>query len=597
MDFSTPPEPLDRQQRAIFWVVAAFTAASRFLAVAKTLWDWDEALFCLGMRSYDVASHHPHPPGFPAYIALGRLVRLVVHDDFRSLQTINVVASILLFPAMFFLARELRLRFETATIAAALCAFFPNVWFFGGTAFSDVPSIVLVVAAAAFLLKGCRDANAYLLGTFLLAISIGFRPQNLLVGLAPGLLATWYRARSNWRVVALAAAVGIAICAACFGGAAKATGGWDRYMSAVHAHADYIAKFDSWRAPERPPLWRIFDRFFTKQYQSPPLSVLVSIFAGISVVGAIRKRDHRIGVIALTFVPVAISAWLMLDRYSINRFAIGYIPLFAILAADGIDRVSAQRRNVQIAIGATLIAAFIVFTWPALTVVRTTVSPTVAAVNAVKQHVDPERDQLYVGYGIVPFMEYLAPDFPWTRVLEERAMPLSTNDRPQWLLTEIAWTKPTGYVFTREHTRLWHIARRHYFDVALEPINARPQFGAGWYAPESEGHEETRWMAAHSTTILPPRSGESSIRLLYDIPDELMPQHPTVTIKFNGTIISREQPSDPHPERELHVTAADNAPNVLELEIDRTINPKKSNLGDDPRDLGIRVRFLTWGQS
>jgi hypothetical protein len=381
-----------------------------------------------------------------------------------------------------------------------------------------------------------------------------------------------------------------------FVSAAIATGSWERYMSAIHAHAEYIARIDSYRSPERPPLWRIFDRFFIKQYQSPVLSVATSLFVLISIVGAIRQRDRRIGVIALAFTPFAVSAWLMLDRFSINRFAIGYIPLFAILAADGIERATARRRNLEVVVGGALILAFVIFAWPALTVVRTTDSPTVSAVRAVRQHLDFARDELYVGFAMVPFIEYLEPDLPWTRILEERAYPLSETSKRPWLLAEVVWTHPSGYVFTRAHERLWHIARRHYFDVALEPFAAMPKYGDGWYLPEKSGHDETRWMGAHSTTILPGRTGESVIRLLYDIPDELMPQHPTVTVKLNGTIIAREQPADAHPEKEWHVNPApNNAPNVLEIDIDRTINPKKQKVGDDPRDLGLRVRFFAWG--
>ena len=96
-------------------------------------------------------------------------------SDFHALQAINVIAGMLLFPVLFLLAREIGFRFPTATIAAALCAFFPNVWFFGGTAFSDVPSIVLVVFAVALLIRGARDRWAYFAGTLLLAISIGIR--------------------------------------------------------------------------------------------------------------------------------------------------------------------------------------------------------------------------------------------------------------------------------------------------------------------------------------------------------------------------------------------------------------------------------------
>jgi hypothetical protein len=548
------------------------------------------------MRSYDVGLHHPHPPGFPVFIAIARIVRLVIHDDFRSLQAVNLLSGVLLFPALFLLCRELRLRFETATIAAALCAFFPNVWFFGGTAFSDVPSIVLVIAAVAMLLRGCRDAEAYLIGTVLLALAIGIRPQNLLVGLWPGLVATYYRWKEDWRDVIWAAVIGVVISGVAYSSAMIATGGYDRYAGAIRAHADYISRIDSWRSPERPALWRLFDRFFIKQYQSPVLSVVVSLFVLVSAVGATRSRDRRIGTIVLAFAPFAVSAWLMLDRFSINRFSIGYCPMFAILAADGIDRITVRRRNLEWLAGGLLILAFAIFTWPALTVVRTTDSPPFAAVRAAREHLDPARDQLYVGFAMSPFVEYLDPAAPWTKVLDERALPLSPPKGRAWLLTEVDVTKPSGFVFTRKHDQLWHIARRHYFDVALEPFTAVPQFVSGWYLPERNGQEENRWMGRQSTTILPGRSGDTVLRLVYDLPDELLPQHPTVTVKLNGVIIDQSQPSDAHLSRDFHVAPApNNAPNTLELAVDRTLNPRAQHLGDDPRELGLLIHFLAWG--
>jgi hypothetical protein len=103
-----PPPALTPRQRLTFGIVAIVCAATRLLAMAKSLWDWDEALFCLGMRSYDVTAHHPHPPGFPVYIALGRIVRTVIPSDFRALQMVNLNAAMLVIPAIFFLARELR---------------------------------------------------------------------------------------------------------------------------------------------------------------------------------------------------------------------------------------------------------------------------------------------------------------------------------------------------------------------------------------------------------------------------------------------------------------------------------------------------------
>src|SRR5438046_4063556 len=105
-----PPPALTPPQRLAFGAIALVCAATRFLAMARSLWDWDEALFCLGIRSYDITVHHPHPPGFPVYIALGRIVRMVIPNDFRALQAVNLIAGMLVFPAIFFLARELRFR-------------------------------------------------------------------------------------------------------------------------------------------------------------------------------------------------------------------------------------------------------------------------------------------------------------------------------------------------------------------------------------------------------------------------------------------------------------------------------------------------------
>src|SRR5687767_9684327 len=135
MTFQTEPEPITARQRAIVIVVALVCAATRFLALARSVWDWDEALLTMALRDYDVTFHHPHPPGFPVFIALARVARLVVSDDFRALQAVNLVAALLVFPAVYLFARELRLRFLTCVMAGALFAFFPNVWFFGGGAF------------------------------------------------------------------------------------------------------------------------------------------------------------------------------------------------------------------------------------------------------------------------------------------------------------------------------------------------------------------------------------------------------------------------------------------------------------------------------
>jgi len=603
VNLTEAPEALERRERAIYWTLAIVCGASRFLALARSLWDWDEALFCLGMRDYDVASHHPHPPGFPVYIAAAKITRIFAPTDFRALQVVNLIAALLVFPAMFMFARELRLRFTTAAIAAALFAFLPNVWFFGGTAFSDVPSIVLVVYAVAFLFRGCRDANAYLIGAFLLALSVGIRPQNLLVGLFPAAISTWYRARESIRDVAFALMIGIAVVGAAYVSAIHATGAWGPYVNAVRVHSQYISRVDSFRSPDRPPLWRLIDRFFIKQYASPGLSIATSLFVVISIVGAIRGRDERLLLNALTFAPFAIAAWLMLDRYSVSRFSIGYAPMFAVFAADGIRRVCAgrlppagepgkagRRNTIEVLLAAALIAGFIIYTFPALNVVRNSISPSVFGVEAVRQHLDPRRTDLYVAFPMTPFIDYFLPNHRYHLVADERALPVTVPTRPPFLLTEIDHTQPSGWVFERDRGALWNIARRHYFKVALEPVRRQAQFVGGWYPPERSGVDEWRWMTAHSTTILPAARETTKLRLQFDVPDELMSNPPTITLLLNGAVIDRFKPSEAHMDREWGVRPGP-AANTLEITTDRTLEQSSG----DRRNLGLLVRSISWG--
>ena len=578
------PSPLTPRQRNIFWILAVVCAASRFVTMARSLWDWDEALFSLGMRDYDVTSHHPHPPGFPVYIAAAKVLRLFIASDFRSMQALNLIAGALVFPAMFLLARQLRLRFETCAIAATLFAFFPNVWFFGGSAFSDVPSIVLVVFAAAFLFRGARSRRDYFLGTLLLALAIGIRPQNFLVGLFPGVVATL---RRPIRDVLTALVLGIVVVGVSYGSAVSATGTYDQYMTTVRAHADYISRIDSFRSPERPPLWRIFDRFFLKQYQSGLMSIFTSLFVLISAIGAIRGRDGRMLSNFLTFAPFAIMAWLMLDRYSISRFSIGYAPMFAIFAADGIERAARAKPRVMASLAALLIGGFILWASPSFSPVRDEVAPPVRAVEAVLQRLDPKRDRLIVGYSMTPFMEYFAPSFPFIRSLDDRGLPLGPAQNA-WLLAEVTVTRPEGIVFSRPRGALWNIARRHYFEVFLKPLkNQPPLFESGWYEPIISGMDEMRWMQQRSVTILPPATGETLLRLLLHLPEDLVGAKLTITL--NGRVLETIPLDRTEIARDIEVDPAPlGQTNRLEMSLDRTVE-------HEGKQVGIRLRYLSWG--
>lgn len=432
----TPLPPLTRRERMTAFALAAFVAVTRWFALSKTLWDWDEALFALALRDYDVSAYHPHPPGFPLFIGVAKLIPT---DSFHALQTIAFIASLFVFPAMFFLARALRATPAVAMGAGLLLAFFPNVWFYGGTALSDVPSMVLVVAACALLLRG-----QLVLGAIVLGIAAGFRPQNLLIGAVPFVVAFLQRKRAAIG----AALITMTIVVATYATAASLSGGWDAYRDVLARHESYIRNTDSFLAPKHPGLVQVADDFFFRPYRAPAINVIVTILAAIALI----RRRHLL--ILAIFGPFCVFAWLFLDFHSASRFSIGYMPLFAMLAAAGIPRRG------YAPVTAVIVALMLVWTWPALRVVHTTPSPPVAAIESLRTF----PGTIYVDDRLGAHAELLIPDRTRRTV---RVAPPFVDDANAALLREGASTAPTVRNYTRDRARLAAIARARYFEVSV----------------------------------------------------------------------------------------------------------------------------------
>jgi hypothetical protein len=430
------PGPLTRHERVAAWACALLAALTRWPALSLTLWDWDEALFALALRDFDVSAYHPHPPGFPLFIAAAKLVPA---DGFHALQTIVFLSSLFVFPAMFLLARSLRASAPVAIGAGLLLAFFPNVWFYGGTALSDVPSMVLVVTACALLLRG-----QVVLGAIVLGLAAGFRPQNLLIGFVPFALAF----RQRWRAGLAGAAILAVIVGVTYGTAASLSGGWSAYRDVLATHEAYIRTTDSFLAPRHPGLIRVADDFFFRPYRAMPVNVIVTLLAAMAV---LRRRQW---LVIAVFGPFCLFAWLFLDFHSSSRFSIAYMPMFAMLAAAGIPRRGRE------AVLVVVVALMIVWTWPALRVVHTTPSPPVAAIEALRN----ARGTLYVDGRLGPHADLLLPGRERHSV---RVAPPFVEDPEAVLLKEDASAAPRARNFARPRERLEGIARKRYFETSI----------------------------------------------------------------------------------------------------------------------------------
>jgi hypothetical protein len=578
-------------QRRLLELTTIAVALTRIWARSRTLWDWDEALFAMAVRDYDVVQHHPHPPGFPLYIGLAKLVHLVVPSEFRALQAITTIAAIALFPLLFWLAWELRFSFRTAYLGALLFVFFPTVWFYGGTAFSDIPGLAVLFAACAMLLRGCRDRRWYFAGAVVLGLAAAIRPQALLIGCAPALIASWCRIRERRAGDVFAVSfIGLAIIGVSYGLAALASSSVAGYLETARALREYVRTVDSFLNPDRQPVLSLFTDFFVREIPGGKASVLVSILALLSIVISFVRRNVSVWLLVAMFLPFNLFGWFMLDVNSITRYAVSYIAMYAILAADALAFVPL----LQIAAVAVLVARFGWWTIPALRDVRNIVSPPVAAMQWIRSNV-PRTAKLYVHGSMTPWAESMLDGYDITFFVDPAelgAQPFRTGD---WFATEALTTAPGAHNFTRERGRLFDIARRRYFEVSVAPATtALLRWGKGWYDEEVIGSSVWRWMSGRSTTLLPPIGGNARLSLAFDLPNELVPRHPTVTVMLNGQVVDQILCTTPSVSRSWTVPARADAWNELVIELDKVINPAKEGINPDARDLGLNLTSYGW---
>ena len=138
-------------------------------ALPRTLEDLDSINFALGVEEFDVARHRPHPPGYPLYIAIGKLSAPVIHairpaaDRDRlaadGLAVWGVVAGAL---APFVLTEFwIAVGFPPllAALAATLAIASPLFWFTASRPLTDTPGLVAAAFVQTLLIRGLRKSS------------------------------------------------------------------------------------------------------------------------------------------------------------------------------------------------------------------------------------------------------------------------------------------------------------------------------------------------------------------------------------------------------------------------------------------------------
>ena len=265
----------------------------------------------LGVRDFDVAHHQPHPPGYPVFIALGKLstplLRLagVAAPEVRGLALWSAVAGTALVLLLLALWRAIDADPWRPVIATVLAIASPLFWFTSLRPLSDVTGLSLAVASLVLILRAlpppwttaASSPRPLVAGAFLAGVAIGVRSQTVLLT-APLLAFAWLLPRSGLTirirfVSLLAAAIGASLWAIPL---VAASGGLSGYLVALGSQAgeDFSGVVMLWtnRTPRVAVLALL--NTFVQPWDWPALAgVMLALALGGALVLLARMRSGR----------------------------------------------------------------------------------------------------------------------------------------------------------------------------------------------------------------------------------------------------------------------------------------------------------------
>jgi hypothetical protein len=511
--------------------------------LATSLEDIDSVNFALGVRHFDVATHRPHPPGYPVYIFLGKIATAitgaVMHAspstvEAKALAIVSLLAGVFAIACLYVVFASLngspwRSLDITAASATAITATCPLFWYLAARPMSDLPGLSLAVAAQGCLLVAwlrqrpgtdgdkrlspelmAASGRMIVLGAFVAALSIGLRSQTVWFTVPLLLLVLIDRIGRGVAGAMLGSAVTFVAGGLAWGiPLLIASGGLTAYLAALGTQAgeDFAAGEMLYTNPSPRAAAFALMRTFIDPWDSTALAIVVMVLAALGVIQLLWKDRRSLAAVVALAGPYLVFHLLFQDT-SFIRYALPLVPAVAFLAVRGVTLASARAVPVAAAI---VSVAGVAIASPVLLAYSAEPAPTVRALEAMNAAARASRPGA------------LAAHQTFVRPLEAEevtvAPQLPSPPRLEWLELEKYWkagqTQP-----------LWFLADPMRSDLALIdpaslrdatdfkwPLVARPAFGGmrpsavRWYRIPAPG-----WFAEEGWSLSPETSGMAGLR-------------------------------------------------------------------------------------
>lgn len=613
----TVPYELRKDRRTVLGLslIAALTGA---LSIPASLWEWDELLFARALHNFNVAAHSPHPPGFPVYMGVARLIRLFIHTDTLALGLASVLFTTLLGAGLFFSFRSI---FRDRTVAAAasfLTLMSPVVLVFAGAPRSDVAGMAAGLAALALVLHSAKSERMLLASGVALGLASGVR-VTVIPAVAPALLVVMiiHIHRGRWKPVVATALLSVLVALLCYAPVALDTG-IPRYISSLKEHAQYTYTTDSIAADNvnRFLSYRL-GRFFVDSWGGKDRAriVLALVLLGLALTGLMDRRG--LVWLVVSFVPVMVFSVIYTTPLAGPLYSLPFLPLLTGLVAAFLIQgartlARAVKRPRMSAVGSIAVIVFGIlaagWTWPIMVMRRTEASPPAQALRYLQEHVDREHAQIFYDNFFTPYVSYALQNWK-TKLWNDDFMPFydllnpDFKRRPMYSLSTQPHIGKPGIHFAwspgRIASRLRRLSLGRYSDAYLLDLTDHWNilWLDGWLGgQEFDGRMSLGSMGRRAHIALFTTASIMTLRFRSAVLRQAAGKRgSTVVLSLDGREIDRFINRGQDQERVLTLrTGLEDLWHILTIETNRSEVLPNVDFNEGARELGLQCFGIEW---
>jgi Dolichyl-phosphate-mannose-protein mannosyltransferase len=378
-----------RREALLLTVATLAVFVTRIGYLPTSLEDIDSVNFDLGVHDFNPFLHQPHPPGFPVFIALAKMVHPLFESHAAGLGFLSATCSSLVLPPLYFLARCM-IGQAGAVLAVALAIFNPLFWLNSVRPMSDVTGFAVLLTAQALLLRGWfepsphnRASGSWICGVLMAGLAMGVRVQNAIL-VIPIIALVLLKHRRLFTVTAVSL---IASCALWVIPTISQSGGvariWARLqlLLSVAWASEPLASRPTWEGARQSAV-DVLVLPWNEIWVA--CCVLLAASAGLFFMWRDVARRKHLAMLLVLFAPYAIYHFFFQETAT-TRYAIPTLPLIVVPAAFAASRLVRDHVPVMSAITAGLVMALAGLTTPTLSAYARNPSPPAQAIQRVAE--------------------------------------------------------------------------------------------------------------------------------------------------------------------------------------------------------------------